>query len=269
MKWTDEAEAALQKVPFFVRRKVRTRIEREASRAGKQVVTPSEVADSRRRFLSGMVADIKGYQVDGCFGSSGCPNRVLRADALFDRVNAILAEADLLGFLKKTVAGDIKFHHEFRVSIAECPNACSQPQIKDIGMIGACVPEIARDACTLCGACAEACGEGAVRLGTADKAVAADIDKGACLGCRRCEGLCPAGAIGKGLSGFRIQLAGKLGRHPRLARELPGLYSEKEACDIVRACIALYKSRSTKGQRFAELFTEQDFEGVVDRFGKR
>jgi len=31
MKWTDEAEAALKKVPFFVRKKVRTRVEKEAA----------------------------------------------------------------------------------------------------------------------------------------------------------------------------------------------------------------------------------------------
>ena len=29
---------------------------------------------------------------------------------------------------------DLKFHHEFRVTVADCPNSCSQPQIKDIGI---------------------------------------------------------------------------------------------------------------------------------------
>jgi anaerobic sulfite reductase subunit C len=30
MQWTDEADAAVKKVPFFVRKKVRTRVEKEA-----------------------------------------------------------------------------------------------------------------------------------------------------------------------------------------------------------------------------------------------
>ncbi len=36
MKWTFEAEAAVKKVPFFVRKKVRSRIEKEAAKAGKK-----------------------------------------------------------------------------------------------------------------------------------------------------------------------------------------------------------------------------------------
>jgi len=31
MKWTDEAEAAIKKVPFFLRKKVRARVEKEAA----------------------------------------------------------------------------------------------------------------------------------------------------------------------------------------------------------------------------------------------
>jgi hypothetical protein len=43
MKWTEEAEAAVKKVPFFVRKKVRTRVEKEAAEIGKTSVTLSDV----------------------------------------------------------------------------------------------------------------------------------------------------------------------------------------------------------------------------------
>jgi cyclic pyranopterin phosphate synthase len=43
MKWTSEAEAAIKKVPFFVRKKVRARVEREAAAEGKAVVTIAEM----------------------------------------------------------------------------------------------------------------------------------------------------------------------------------------------------------------------------------
>jgi dissimilatory sulfite reductase (desulfoviridin) alpha/beta subunit len=106
-------------------------------------------------------------------------------------------------------------------------------------MIGACVPVIAGDGCTLCGACAEVCREEALTLGAAGEAGAMGIDEAACLGCGQCATVCPTGAVLQGTSGFRVQLAGKLGRHPRLARELPGLFSEDQACDIVQASIEM------------------------------
>ena len=94
-------------------------------------MTLEEVEASRRRFVSGMAREVKGYQVDGCFAAGGCPNRIGDGSRLLERIEAVLQEADLLSFLKTTVNGPLKFHHEFRVSLAECPNNCSQVQIKE------------------------------------------------------------------------------------------------------------------------------------------
>jgi hypothetical protein len=38
MEWSPEAEAAIKKVPFFVRKRVRSRVEQDAKQAGKTVV---------------------------------------------------------------------------------------------------------------------------------------------------------------------------------------------------------------------------------------
>ena len=43
MQWTTEAEEAVAKVPFFVRKRVRARVEEEACLAGKTMITLSEV----------------------------------------------------------------------------------------------------------------------------------------------------------------------------------------------------------------------------------
>ncbi|MGD9332960.1 MAG: sulfite reductase, partial [Desulfobacterales bacterium] len=43
MKWAPEAEKAIKKVPFFVRKRVRARVEKEAEAGGKPVVTLAEV----------------------------------------------------------------------------------------------------------------------------------------------------------------------------------------------------------------------------------
>ena len=262
MKWTTEAETAIKRVPFFVRKRVRARVEAEAYEGGKKVVSLDDVKACQTRFLSKMKSEIKGYQLETCFGPSGCPNRANISDQLIQKLETVLKKEDLVGFLKNTVKGELKFHHEFRVTLADCPNACSQPQIKDIGIIGATLPEVTDEACTLCEACIEACRENAIKLDD----LSPKIDFELCLKCGKCVAVCPTGTLAAACSGYRVQLGGKLGRHPKLARELPALFSEKEVLQIVKDCIALYKKKSTRGRRFTEVFTDADFEDLKSKY---
>ena len=178
-------------------------------------------------------------------------------DGLLQKIETVLEKEDLLGFLKQRVSGDLKFHHEFKVTLAECPNACSQPQIKDIGVIGAVVPKVTDEECTRCEACIEACKEKCIQLN--NKMEMPEIDFECCLKCGQCISACPSKTIGTASKGFRIQLGGKLGRHPRLAIELEGLYSEDEVFEIVKRCVQFYKEHSKHGERFAEIFQHADF----------
>lgn len=266
MKWTGEAEDAVKKVPVFVRKRVRERVEKEASEAGKSVVTIAEVKATQQRYLSGMASEIKGYQLDTCFGPGGCPNRAYGGEDLLKRIESLLKEEDLLSFLKKTVKGDLKFHHEFRIAFSDCPNACSQPQIKDIGIIGAVLPAITEEKCTLCEACVGSCAEGAVSIDKEKEVPVINFDL--CLKCGKCIKACPTGTIISGKNGFRILLGGKLGRHPRLAQELGCILNDDAAFEIAKACINLYKNKSTGGKRFADIFDEADFKEFEARFCK-
>ena len=259
MKWTQEAEAAIKRVPFFVRKKVRARVENEAAAAGKEVVSIDDVKATQRRFLTKMSSEVKGYQVDTCFGPGGCPNRANNGEDLIKNIEALLKKEDLLGFLKQRVNGDLKLHHEFRVTLAECPNACSQPQIKDVGIIGAVVPVMTDEECTLCEACVETCPEKCIALEDDKKIPEIDFEK--CLKCGQCVHACPTGTIAAGQRGYRVQLGGKLGRHPRLARELGGIFSEDEVLEIIKRCVRFYKENSKHGERFAELFQTVDPDG--------
>lgn len=252
MKWTKEAEDAIKKVPFFVRKRVKTRVEKEALAENKPQVTLTEVEATRKRFLNNMESEVQGHRVETCFGSGGtCPNRAVGTDRLVKRIEDLLKKEDLLGFLKKTMIGDLKFHHEFRVTIADCPNACSQPQIRDIGIIGAAIPGIGIEECSLCNACVEVCAENAVRLDIENEAPVIDMDK--CLYCKKCIEACPTGTLIKASEGFRVLLGGKLGRHPRLAQELPGIFTEDMVLEIVQNCVRFYKENSRDGKRFGEL----------------
>ena len=264
MKWTQDAEDAIKKVPFFVRKRVRARVEKEAIAEGKKVVSLTEVKATQTRYLTNMKSEIKGYQIETCFGPSGCPNRAVISDNLVERIESIVKNEDLLAFLEKTVKGDLKFHHEFRIALADCPNACSQPQIKDIGILGACAPAITDEACTLCEACVEACKEDAIRLDQEREVPV--IDEIQCLYCGKCISACPTGTIVEGEKGYRIQLGGKLGRHPQLAKELPGIYDENQMLEIVQEILHFYKKNSKHGERFGQILTPADFDAFAARY---
>lgn len=262
MEWTKEAETAVKKVPFFVRKKVRARIEAQVAEEGKPIVTLADVKTAQKRHLKKMSEEIKGYQIDTCFGSSGCPNRSFSLENFLERIEKIVAAEDLLSFLKHQVRGDLKYHHEFRISLAECPNACSQPQIKDIGIIAARVPGLTDEPCSGCNACVEACPDNCIQLGVTNEKP--DIDLERCVFCGKCIRACPTLTIQEHKRGFRVQLGGKLGRHPRLAMELPGVYTERKVLEIVRYCITFYKRNSRHGKRFAQILKKSDVDVLLE-----
>jgi len=264
MKWAPDAEDAIKKIPFFVRKRVRQQVESDVKNDGKNVVTLGDVKATKARYLSKMSSMLKGYQIDTCFGSEGCPNRINTSERILDRIEELLKNEDLLSFLKIKVKGELKLHHELRVTFSDCPNACSQPQIKDIGIIGACAPLILDKECTLCNSCVDICVEGAItHKYSPNKPV---IIPAQCLKCGKCLEVCPTGTIAESKKGFRVQLGGKLGRHPRLASELPGVYSEDEVLEIVKKCINFYKEKNRNGERFAELFKDSDFDNFAKHF---
>lgn len=258
MEWTAEADDAIKKVPFFVRKRVRRRVETEASAEGKRRITLAEVEATRKRYLNNMASEIKGYRLDACFSGGGCPNRACDSGELVRRLENLFRQADLLTLLKRRMRGSLKFHHEFTVTVAECPNACSQPQIKDVGIIGAAEPGITDIPCTGCGECVDICREHAIVLEAPDGPP--KIDMNACLRCGQCAGVCAARNIQTMQTGWRLLLGGKLGRHPQLARELPGIFTTDQVIDIVSDCIDFYKTNSRRGERFAALLTPEAFE---------
>ncbi len=263
LKWHPDAEKAVGKAPFFVRKRIRARVEKEALENSKTVVTLAEVKATQQRFLNHQEKEIKGYQIDTCFGHTGCPMRAVVTDKLVAKIETIFQQAELLGFLKSQVNGKLKFHHEFRVTVADCPNACSQPQIKDIGIIGAVMPQTTNQACSLCEACTEVCKEAAIELSGSE--AAPRIDPDLCVRCGQCVPVCPTETIVSGQTGYRVLLGGRLGRHPRLAIELPGLYDEATVLKIVATSIDLYKRKSRNGTRFAHLLTDQDIDQLIEQ----
>jgi len=252
MRWDGTAEKEVRNVPFFVRKRVKKRVEEEAARRGASTVTLEHVRSCQQRFLHRMEEEVKGYQVETCFGPTGCPNRAVSWDGLAEKFEALLEERKLREFLEERVPGKLKMHHEFRLSCSDCPNACSRPQIADVGLIGACRPKVTGEECTECGACVEICREAAVTIVDGVPVV----DYGKCLDCGQCVKVCPTGTLAAGQTGYRLIVGGKLGRHPRLARELPGIHGEEETLDLIRLCLDHYQRHCRRGERFGEIIED-------------
>ncbi|MDA3917772.1 MAG: 4Fe-4S binding protein [Deltaproteobacteria bacterium] len=253
MKWSENAEKAIKKVPFFVRKKVKKKVEAFAEQREKTSVQVSDVNELKKKFLSkgGMEKEIKGYEVSTCFGGAGCPNVANSCTLLAKEIERVIKKENLISFLKENVKEDLKFHHEFRVALSDCPNACSRPQIVDIGIIGSMLPGLSNETCTLCNACVEACQENAIELDKENTLPLIDYSK--CIMCAKCITACPTETIQKKEEGFRIMLGGRLGRHPRLAMEIPGLHSHDQVISIVKKCLKFYKANSKNGQRFSHI----------------
>lgn len=147
------------------------------------------------------------------------------------------------------LARPLRRHEQFRLAVAACPNACVRPQVADLGLVAVRGAAIAPDACHGCGACAEACPDAAIQV-AAGKAV---IDQGKCLGCGVCARVCRSRAIVGGPVAYRVFLAGRLGRRPRLGTELGRDLAPRQAVELTRRTLAVFARDMRPGRRFADL----------------
>jgi len=192
-----------------------------------------------------------GFAIATCRGPQGCEHRALDPGDLPERLAAALAALDFGAGLARLLGRPPRRHEVFTVSLSCCPNACSRPQIADVGLIAAKRPAAEPARCTRCGACRDACPENAVVLLPSGQLDA--IDEAACLACGACIAACPTAALAPGRSGWRVQIGGRLGRHPRLAEELPGLHSADQAVEFTRRAARYLLDHARPGQRLGDL----------------
>ena len=89
------------------------------------------------------------------------------------------------------------------------------------------------------------------------------VDDGKCLSCGQCLKGCPPGTLQEEARGYRIQVGGKLGRHPRFARELPGIHGMGETLNVMDRCLDHYQSHCPRGERFGEVLEWTGIEEIV------
>ncbi|HYR02440.1 MAG TPA: PCP reductase family protein, partial [Syntrophobacteria bacterium] len=94
--WDRDAEQLLRRVPFFVRHRVRKKVEEDVTAAGRSRVTVADLEEGKKRQLQRLSEGVKGYTLETCFGGSGCQNAVVASAALVSRLEELLERADLL-----------------------------------------------------------------------------------------------------------------------------------------------------------------------------
>jgi len=137
-------------------------------------------------------------------------------------------------------------HHPFEVNIANCPNGCSRPQISDISIISLQKPKATEADCYMCGLCEEACKEDAVDFSSGKPVF--DFDK--CISCGDCIRVCPSNAIASEGIEYQFSIAGRMGRHPKMAMEIGITASQKELEQWMINTCNLYSDEMRKDERF-------------------
>lgn len=182
-------------------------------------------------------------------GSIGCPNSCFPHQDVINELEKLAADSDWNKRFKERIDGPVLYHHVFKISLSGCPNSCSQPQIKDIGIQGQRVPKVDTQLCNGCGKCSEVCPDQAVLVNEAT----AQIDRRRCLNCGLCVDACPTAAITAAKSGFKVLVGGKLGRKPQLAQTYTAVAVKEDLVALVETIMSIYLQEAAPGEKLADL----------------
>ena len=179
----------------------------------------------------------------------GCHNALADLSVLTQELEAVIGES---GWGERIAAGGAgrkpRPHHLLRIALAACPNACSKPQIRDLGIIASVRPNQVLASCTGCGLCVKVCREAAIDL----KNNVAVVDSERCVGCGACGAVCPPGAMDMGPLQFRILVGGRLGRHPAWAVEMPATVSREQLVPTVARLLEITLTEALEQETFGE-----------------
>lgn len=274
MQWTDEAAAAVDRAPFFVRGMIRRRAEEHVCGQGRDTVTLGDVETLRaargdsvgpdgaeyggmsareieeivQTARTQVISESRFYEVRVCGGASGCPRSLFDTGRIARKAISIIEGSGVCEAVEKRARGPILRHHKLIVSISGCANSCSQPQIADFGVQGRARPVVGPGECSGCGACVGVCREGAIRIDSG----APFLDRSRCIDCGDCAAACPVRAISVEQQGFSVLMGGKLGRHARLADVLFDLTDEATLPAALEVCCGIFARDLIAGERFAD-----------------
>ena len=155
--------------------------------------------------------------------------------------------------------GSVSLPHKFKIAVGGCPNNCVKPDLNDLGIVGARIPQYDMEKCRGCKKCQleAACPIHAAKL-VDGKLV---IDAEACNNCGRCVGKCPFHCNDEGVYGWKIYVGGRWGKKVAHGQMLGKIFTDKqEVLDTVEKAILLFRSEGIPGERFADTISRIGFE---------
>lgn len=167
-----------------------------------------------------------GYKF--CRGTEGaCPYSLVNEQAVLEAVKDLAKKATAVEKVNEHKGGRKSHHPGLRIAIAACPNACTEPQTKDVGIIAIKVPTDVGPECNGCGRCFAVCREESIKPVNGKARLVPER----CVGCGQCISECPSMAISSEPVRFKILVGGRMGRHPRWAEQ----FCLADGSDLVEA----------------------------------
>jgi len=267
--WEKDAEKELKRVPFFIRSFVRKKVEERVEKfQGKSVVCLADFKEAEVHFrsvrgdkseseLRAMMPvenqpGVKMVIIETCHNKlSNCPNVLIDTDEWRKALEDWARENDISERIRARIKNDkIYYHHKFRISISGCPNACSRPQICEVGIVGTIKPELYPDDCTFCGKCEKACPDLAIRVDNCPPV----FDFSACLGCKKCFEACRNWCIKLSKPRAKLLMGGKLGRHPHLGQIVAEVSTPLDLLSIIDSALNTYLENGREDERFSDFW---------------
>ena len=204
--------------------------------------------------------DKKTHSIHLCraFSPDGCKFSVNPDPELPAMLEKVFENPVWTDFVAKHLKGG-DFHNQFKVRISGCVNGCSMPQIADVGIMAAMKPGVDSEKCTSCGSCVMACPEMAISMPCGKPSIDLDL----CLDCGRCALACPEKAMKAGVHGYKVLVGGRLGRHPKLGRDLGHIFTSAQVAKIVENCLVLYSRKYRPGLRFGPIADKADTRNIL------
>ncbi len=171
-----------------------------------------------------------------CAGTERCPYHMYNVDDLCNKLN------------QKYYGKEAPT--KFKMALAGCPNACSNPYINDFGIIGAETPRLIEEKCIRCGSCQRLCRGSAISMEKEELPV---IDFEKCIHCGWCIKNCPSGALESEKKGFYIIVGGKSGRVPELGIKIDEIFSEDEVFEVLDRTLDYFQKHADGRERIVSV----------------
>lgn len=154
---------------------------------------------------------------------------------------------------------NVALPHKFKIALGGCPNNCVKPNLNDLGIIGAKVPQYDESKCRGCKKCRIEANCPIHAASMVDGKL--KIDANLCNNCGRCISKCPFHCADEGTYGWKIYVGGRWGKKVAQGQMLNKIFTdEKEVMDTVEKAILLFRSEGISGERFADTINRIGFE---------